>query len=550
MGLGSSRPHADAPFDLCVVGAGPVGLSLALEAASLGLRVLVVEAGGSSPKRRETTPRSSANVLNTAHHAPVGEVTVHALGGTSWLWGGRCVPFEPIDYERRDHVPNSGWPVSADEITRWHARASAYVDCGGATFRDQAGGWAGLGEVELSQLERWSRRPKLGRALGAKAAAHPGIVMRTGTTVNDVVLGDDGDRVDHLRGTDRHGRAIRVVAHDYAIACGGLGTTRLLLSMQARSQDILGGDGGPLGRYYMGHITGSIATIVLTRPDDVGDLDFTVGSGGAHVRRRFTFSSAAQRAHRLLNTSFYIGNPPLYDHRHRNPTLSLVVLAMAMPVVGRIFTSRASRRRHLGGTRVSYSRHLMNVLRHPWRAAGELSSIFWLRYLAPVRRRVFIARSPRGEYALQYHAEQIPNRESRIWLNDTVAPDGLPNLDIDFRYSRQDVESVLRAHELLDERLRSSGKGRLRYLHPKQELERAVMAQALDGYHQIGTTRMSSDPALGVVDAECRVHGMANLYLASSSCFPTAGEANPTFMAVCLGVRLAHRLHARAADSP
>ncbi len=106
----------------------------------------------------------------------------------------------------------------------------------------------------------------------------------------------------------------------------------------------------------------------------------------------------------------------------------------------------------------------------------------------------------------------------------------------------QDLTSVLKSHEILDAWLRRTGLGRLEYLHEAPERRSAVLAQAFDGYHQIGLSRMSRTPDDGVTDADCRVHGITNLYLAGSGLFPTGGHANPTLPAVALALRLAIHL--------
>jgi choline dehydrogenase-like flavoprotein len=120
--------------------------------------------------------------------------------------------------------------------------------------------------------------------------------------------------------------------------------------------------------------------------------------------------------------------------------------------------------------------------------------------------------------------------------------DGTPSLEIDFRYTERDIDSVLRFHALLDERLRAAGRGRIEYLEPPEGRAAAVWEQTIDGFHHIGTTRMSAVPADGVVDGDCRVHGVDNLFIASSSVLRTSAEANPTFTVVCLARRLAHHL--------
>ena len=136
----------------------------------------------------------------------------------------------------------------------------------------------------------------------------------------------------------------------------------------------------------------------------------------------------------------------------------------------------------------------------------------------------------------------MPNPDSRVTLNDSIGVDGQPGLEIDFRYAQQDIDSVLAAHEYLDQQLRASGRGRLVYLEAEDKRDASVRVQASDGFHHIGTTRMSVDPGEGVVDSELRVHGVDNLFIALSSVFRTSGEANPTFLAACLAVRLARHL--------
>ena len=118
----------------------------------------------------------------------------------------------------------------------------------------------------------------------------------------------------------------------------------------------------------------------------------------------------------------------------------------------------------------------------------------------------------------------------------------LPNLRIDFRYQQQDVESIVRSHEILDGWLQRENIGRLDYLTDVNLRGEAVLKQALDGYHQIGLTRMADDPKTGVVDRHCRVHDVANLFVAGSSVFPTSGQANPTLPAVALALRLGNHL--------
>lgn len=536
-------------YDCCVVGAGPIGLVLAMEAAESGMRVLLVEEGDRHSGKRDIAPRARQTtvIVDPARHAPPVLTTRRGIGGTSWLWGGRCVAFEPEDFESRDHVPLSGWPIRYEDVAPFYAAAARRLDCGEPVFRSAEPDWSGLTDVTMSNLERWSRQPKLGPRLGARVLAHPGITVLVGARLADVDFAADGSvaAVVVARGTTR----TRLVATAYVLALGGLETTRFLLGLQAVRPAAFGGRDGALGRYYMGHATGCIADIVLQDPARAADLDFHRDGSDTYIRRRFTLSVEAVRHHRVLSTSFYLDNPAFYEHRHRSATLSGVFLGIAIPWVGRAVLAEGIRLRHIGPPPRHIGAHIGNVLRSPWRAAADLGDILRRRYLSRVRKPGFILRNDAGRYALHYHAEQLPNPESRVTLE--AGADGSEVLRVDFRFLEADVDSLLRCHELLDADLRRAGIGWLEYHHPDAPAVRAsAWEQTTDGFHSIGTTRMSADPATGVVDADCRVHGVSNLYVASSSVLPTSAEANPTFFAAALAVRLAHHLATRRGSGP
>lgn len=543
----TTLPAEGEVYSVCVVGAGPVGLAFALEAADAGLRVLLLEAGREDAGHRDKPAGRRRNdvVVDPDRHAPELQTTRVGVGGASWMWGGRCVTYEPIDFEQRDFVPDSDWPITFSAIEPWQAKALDYLDCGPGDFTSDQPAWEGLGDLQMSQLERWTRQPKLGPRLGALVAAHPLIDLLCDVPVVGVAFDAEGTTVEGLQVLYNRRPAI-VRAARYVLAAGGMETVRLLLDAQRRMPAAFGGVDGPLGRYYMGHATGSIANVVLTDPADIADMDFHLDRFGSYVRRRFSLQAESLRQHELLNGSFYLDNPPFYDYRHRNATLSAVFLALAVAPVGRRILAEAIRLRHIGPAPRRYWPHIVNVLGRPVRAIIDSADILRRRYLSDVRKPGFLLRNPSGTYAIHYHSEQVANPDSRVRLDGGRNLDGTPSLEIDFRYTDRDIDSVLRFHAVLDDRLRASGRGRIEYLAPPESRAASVWDQAIDGFHHIGTTRMSAIPADGVVDGDCRVHGVDNLFIASSSVLRTSGEANPTFTAVCLALRLAHHL----ADAP
>jgi hypothetical protein len=292
----------------------------------------------------------------------------------------------------------------------------------------------------------------------------------------------------------------------------------------------------------MGHVFGIIADIVLERPEDVHHFKPRPDPTGTCVRRRFKIRPETQRRERLLNIGFFIDNPPCHDVDHRSGALSAVFIALAIEPIGRRLVSESIRRAHVGLPPYRFASHLFNVVKTPTDTIIQLANVLTARYLNRTNQPASVINNKGGRYALCYHGEQIPRAQNRITLSAQQDPLGLPRAVINFDYHEEDVRSIVRAHEILDESLRLSGLGRLEYRYPRDRLAAEVMNQATDGYHQAGTTRMGSDPALSVVDANCKVHDLSNLYVVSSSVFPTSGQANPTFLATALGVRLAPHL--------
>jgi choline dehydrogenase-like flavoprotein len=199
---------------------------------------------------------------------------------------------------------------------------------------------------------------------------------------------------------------------------------------------------------------------------------------------------------------------------------------------------------------VNIEQHLSNILTDPVGTVSGLAEI--LRQRAERDRRppgLFYA-NPRRIFALRYHSEQVPNPDSRVTLTDRLDANGVPLPRIDLRFTDQDIDSVVAAHRLLERLVPEARWGRLSWMCPPSDAAAYVRSQARDGYHQIGLTRMSNSPRDGVVDSNLAVHGLRNLWVASTGVLPTGSQAHPTFAAVALALRLADHLGMRTASLP
>ncbi len=529
------------PADVAVVGSGPVGLKVALDLADAGLDVLLIESGvdGSDRARQELC---EATISNPGNHAPMSLAVRRAFGGTSHLWGGRAVPFDEVDFAARPFVPQASWPISFAEVSQWYEAACKFLDCGLSGFEEVSPvpDTPATDGLRFDRLERWCAQPNMRRVHGARVMAHPNIRLALGATVLRIEVNAERGTVSNLEvaaGSQR----VTVAARAYVIAAGGLETARLMLASRRDAPALFGGPDGPLGRYYMGHMFGSIADIVFERPADAA-FNFACDASGRYRRRRFTLDARTQRQHALLNMAAWPELPPLDDARHGSGILSMAYLALAAPVLGALLSPEAIRRKKLGAGPARVWPHALNVLRDACGSARFAARFLSARYASPVRIPGFLVLNKARRYALHYHGEQAPNPESRVSLSNSRDALGQRRLLIDLRYGEADARSVLRTHAVMEQRLAAAGLARIEYKVPEGRRVEAVLAQASDGFHQIGIARMANDPRNGVVGTDARVHGVSNLFLAGSAIFPSSSQANPTLTAVALAARLSAHL--------
>jgi choline dehydrogenase-like flavoprotein len=552
--------------DLAVVGAGPVGIAIAIEVADKGFDVVLVESGYEE-LNSDAQQLAEAAEWNTARHAPMSMSVRRQLGGTSTIWGGRCVPYDRVDFERRDHINKVSWPVAYDELLPYYQRACNWLQCGRSAFDTTQmthlppSVVPGLPEDAGSSatFERWSLSTDFAREYGDTLKRSRRIRVVTGLTCTEVISGFGGTRVESLNCRSLEGRRVSIQARGYVLACGGLETTRLLLASRGPHGGALGDHSGHLGSWYMTHVGGVIANVRFCTPPRSTVFGYERDTDGTYVRRRFSVTSEAQRRQELPNTIAFLANPELSNHRHRNGILSLAYLTLRSPL-SELVTPAAQRFSLVGGgvpgrtadsaARASVRAHLVNVARDCPSVARFAVGFGIRRFLAGGRKvpGFFSAYSGENCYPLQYSGEQIPNRQSRVSLASDRDSVGMPRLNIDLRFSQADVDGILRCHEVWDDYLRRNGCGRLEYVSP--DPSSVVWSKMGGGSHQLGTTRMASNAEDGVVDEHLAVHGMTNLFVASSSVLLTSSQANPTFMVIVLALRLADHLTKNFINSP
>ena len=533
--------------DVCIVGGGVAGLVIARSLQAAGRDVVLLEAGGlRGPGRAQALYRGTVRAPGF-HLAPDSDRT-RGLGGSSALWGGRCMPYDPVDFEHRAHVTHSGWPLDLQTLEPWYRQAQVLADCGGWSWTAEEAGMPGrLIEgfespvLRTETLERWSRPTHFGRSLGPALLASDRVRIVTGAVATGLRRDTSGRRIDavEVRAVSG-GKRFAVAAARIVLAGGGLETVRLLLASgtDGTGRPAIGDHSGWLGRGYMTHVGGVIAQLRIA-PGRRVIFGYERDPEGVYVRRRFTFSPEAQRAERLVNLYALLDRPLLSDAGHNSAILSLTWLAKRI-------LQRQSRDdmpdAATGGMLALYRRHLRNLVFGAPEVLSVLPRFGRDQFLSGRRVPSLLMASGDNRFHLYFHAEQSPDRDNRITV-DRADRDalGMPRIVLDARLSDPDAEAILRAHRLIGRELETAGAGSLEFLEPDDPMSSLRRCKATLGHH-IGAARMSANPADGVVDGNGRVHLMDNLYVASAAMLPSSSQAHPTLTVLALALRLADHL--------
>ncbi|MDR6758897.1 choline dehydrogenase-like flavoprotein [Mycoplana sp. BE70] len=533
--------------DVLIVGSGPAGITIAMELAGSSLRTILLESGG----ERETAQSRDllrGSVHPAGSHEPLETNRRRVFGGTSTAWGGRCIPFDPIDFERRPWIPYSGWPLEWRDVQPYFARAAFLCEVGepmfdaSAAFADrQAEMIAGFdgGGVVSSPLERWGPPTNFAKRYGPLLDKYANLTTVLNATVVGLKFDPEAGCVEYAEVASGPEHRFIVRARRIVLACGAIENARLLLASNDVASAGLGNAFDRVGRFYMSHPSGMHAWSRLTDPGDSFIFGFE-RHGDTYVRRRFWITPTAQRRWRIGNAVASFLTPYGEDAMPEGALSSAVFVAK--------FSIALARKRDFSGI----MRDRKVLLRHIGRMAKDAPALV-PQLVEAARQRFFAKRRlpillPRKEdlnnrFGLVYQTEHLPNPDSRIVLHSERDAFGVPRAEARIAFTDLDVRTIIATHALVREQFRRSGAGELVYGEKALEQQVRARLRMFDTMaHHVGTTRMSKEPAAGVVDENCRVHGIGNLFVAGSSVFTTSSHANPTFMIVALALRLAEHL--------
>jgi choline dehydrogenase-like flavoprotein len=539
-------PDVELASDICIVGAGAAGISLALKLIDSDIQVIVLEAGGEGAEDA-TQALYRGRVRDERLHAPPDRYRQRQFGGSTALWGGRCTPLDEIDFTVRPWMSTSGWPIGLDDLVPYYEEANRLCEAGAFAYTAEAAFPNGMrpmlrrfrgSEITDNTLERFSRPTNFARRYHRRLEISKNVNVILHANATELLCNDDGSVVTALQVKTLRNQTFKVRAGYVVIATGGLEVPRLLLASRGRHMAGIGNEYDQVGRYYMCHLAGTIGDVQLDgNADDVWN-GYDVSEEGVYCRRRFALKASAQRRLGIGNFVARLHHPSLPDPAHRTGALSAIYLAK--PLISYEYRKRLDD----GGAHSigEWIAHLRNLAADPFDTMNFMLHILRDRKLASRKFPSVIIRPKSNRYSLDFHVEQEPNPTSRIQLAGERDALGMQRIIVDWRYSAFDIDTVRQAVRLLADELRTCGAGTVSY--SPNMIEWCAIRYGAYGGHHIGTARMSPTPRTGVVDANCKVHGIRNLFLAGSAVFSTSGQANPTLTIVALSLRLASLLKA------
>jgi choline dehydrogenase-like flavoprotein len=509
--------------DICIVGAGVAGLSIAAEFLGTGCKILLLESGGK--KDEAATQRLYQSDVMRLPHDGVHNGRFRVYGGSSTRWGAQLMTLEPLDFSARSYIGQSGWPIDYETVAPHYDRAQNILRVNDLSYEEDL--WQELGieplPFERSILRyRFSKWPafkhrNLAKTVGPQVETATNIDVLLHANLVEIVPDPGGSTVESLNIKSLHGRSAMVHARTIIICTGAIEVARILLASNSVIREGVGNQSGIVGRYFQDHISIRVARL---NPADRQRFTQTFDPafhGDTMHSCKLAMTSTAQAQHRTLNIMGHV----VFGFTEESGLYELRKVLRAVQSKKNPIPSP------LGA----------------WRIMRYSSDIFRMAFGQYLARRRLSPKLAKCHLALE--CEQAPSADSRVMLSSEKDALGMPKTVLDWRLSDLEKHSIQVYTNLFRQEWERLEMGDAEWNQVIDQPGDGWIDECTDTYHHAGTTRMSHDPRSGVVDGNLKVHGLDNLYIASTSVFPSSGCGNPTLTMMALCMRLADRLKAR-----
>jgi choline dehydrogenase-like flavoprotein len=490
--------------DICIVGAGAAGITMALEWLNTPYKVILLEGGGF--EYDDHVQELYAGKTTGQRYFPLKSIRLHYFGGTTGHWAGYCSTFDDIDFKKRDWVLHSGWPIERKDLDPFYSRAQKYPELG--PYEYNVPFWqekdASLKPLPFDENKVWSKMwqfsppTRFGMKYKDTIVGAKNIHLYTYANVVDIQANEFISQIQQVIVKNYEGKQHTVRAKYFIIACCAIQNARLLLSSNKQTPKGLGNAYDHVGRYFIEHLEIKTSSIWLADPADV--KLYSIQFGKTKARAELAISEQMQTKHRILNgtTSF----SPLEIAANRPAFIEV------------------------------------------WQDEKDAMKKSVQKFDDTTKKAVDL-HIPKGfkAYQLFTRMEQAPNPNSRITLDTEKDSLGMPRAMLHWELTPLEKNSLRAINSIIGQEVGRTSLGRVQlYDYLQKEEDESWPSFTGGGWHHMGTTRMSSNAKEGVVDANCKVHGISNLYMAGSSCYVTAGAVNPTLTLLALTIRLSDHL--------
>lgn len=493
--------------DICIIGAGAAGISIALEWMNTPYKVILLEGGGFEFEaemqdlyRGKTTGQK---------YFPLQSARLHYFGGTTGHWAGFCAPFDPIDFKERDWVPHSGWPISRQDLDPYYARAQKNLDLGPYEYGLEYWQKQDPERVSLpldnkavyNKMWQFSKPTRFGEKYRDTIVNAHNVHLYTYANVTDIKANENVTTIQEVTVKNLAGKQHTVRAKQFILACCSIQNARVLLASNKQAPRGLGNDNDNVGRYFMEHIEIKSAEMWLPQPDV---LKLYQWDWGVKARAELAVTEEMQRKHKMLNGTASF--------------TPLVVAKTHKPMIESWTADTAKTNAITRGSKEAAKKAIRNAPTFNFFNSFELFT----------------------------RMEQAPNPDSRVTLDTEKDALGMPRVALHWELTPLEKHSIRTLYKLIGEQVGISNAGRVKLMeYLRDEEDNSWPSFTGGGWHHMGTTRMATDPKKGVVDANCKVHGISNLYVAGAACYVTAAAPNPTLTVTALSIRLADHLKAK-----
>lgn len=505
--------------DICIIGAGAAGITIAKELSDTNLDVIILETGGYEIEDDvNTLSEGTVDYSDGGLSYVMTGTRIMALGGTTNVWGGMSAPFTEMEMQERDWVPHSAWPIKRKDLDPYYIRAHKLLELGEYDYDvkkhikeynktvipfDSSGSiehklFRFSGASDIPPDKRLKYGPLRFKREALKLKNKKNIIFLLHAHCTHFHSDESNQYIHSADITNFKGWKGNVKARVFVLAAGAMNNVKILLNTEKDGRPAIGNTNDQVGRYFMEHPHITCGFIFSTK-----ETKWATGYkryGSPEGKKSVTFwptvgpTDKAQRKYKIANFSASL-EPLSGEKREENS-----------------FPASAN---------YDFFKKL------------DYSSATGTSSLTPDNAQTA---------TIYCRMEQSPNPESRIYLKDEKDQLGLKQIALHWKMTDLDMRTAKVSTRLIAEEIGRLSYGRVRLAEWQYDNRPWNKVPPLWGCHHMGTTRMGENKKTSVVDANCKIHSVDNMYVAGSSIFTTSGYANPTLNLVVLAMRLADHL--------